>query len=223
MSDGVIRVLVADDQDVVRQGICRILDGERDLEVVGQVRDGAAAVAEARRTAPDVALLDIRMPVLDGLSAARRILADLPGTRVVILTTFDLDEYVYEALRLGAAGFLLKDAPADDIVRAVRVVAEGEAMIAPATTRRLIEEFARHRPPTSAASLDGLTEREREVLRAMARGLNNTEVGAALFISEGTVRTHVNRILAKLQVRDRLQAVVLAYETGLVRPGHTQG
>ena len=223
MSDGVIRVLVADDQDVVRQGICRILDGERDLEVVGQVRDGAAAVAEARRTAPDVALLDIRMPVLDGLSAARRILADLPGIRVVILTTFDLDEYVYEALRLGAAGFLLKDAPADDIVRAVRVVAEGEAMIAPATTRRLIEEFAQHRPPTSAASLDGLTEREREVLRAMARGLNNTEVGAALFISEGTVRTHVNRILAKLQVRDRLQAVVLAYETGLVRPGHTQG
>jgi DNA-binding NarL/FixJ family response regulator len=221
--DGVIRVLVADDQDVVRQGICRILDGEQDIEVVGQARDGAVAVDEARRTTPGVALLDIRMPVLDGLGAARRILADLPATRVVILTTFDLDEYVYEALRLGAAGFLLKDAPADDIVRAVRVAAGGEAMIAPATTRRLIEEFARHRPPASATTLDELTEREREVLRAMARGLNNSEVGAALFISEGTVRTHVNRILAKLQVRDRLQAVVLAYETGLVRPGHTLG
>jgi DNA-binding NarL/FixJ family response regulator len=223
MSEGVVRILVADDQDVVLQGICRILDGEADLEVVGQARDGAAAVDAARRTAPDVVLLDIRMPVLDGLGAARRILAELPGTRIVILTTFDLDEYVYEALRLGAAGFLLKDAPADDIVRAVRVVAAGEAMIAPATTRRLIEEFAQHRPTSSPATLDGLTEREREVLRAMARGLNNTEVGAALFISEGTVRTHVNRILAKLQVRDRLQAVVLAYESGLVRPGHTQG
>jgi DNA-binding NarL/FixJ family response regulator len=223
MRDGVIRVLVADDQDVVRHGICRILDGEGDVEVVGQARDGAAAVDQARRTTPDVALLDIRMPVLDGLSAARRILADLPETRVVILTTFDLDEYVYEALRLGAAGFLLKDAPADDIVRAVRVVADGEAMIAPTTTRRLIEEFAQHRPPPSASALDALTEREREVLRAMAGGLNNAEVGAQLFISEGTVRTHVNRILAKLQLRDRLQAVVLAYEAGLVRPGHTAG
>jgi DNA-binding NarL/FixJ family response regulator len=218
----VIRVLVADDQDVVRQGICRILDGEADVAVVGQASDGAAAVAEARRTTPDVALLDIRMPVLDGLAAARRILAELRDTRVVILTTFDLDEYVYEALRLGAAGFLLKDAPADDIVRAVRVVADGDAMIAPATTRRLIEEFANSRPPRSTARLDGLTGREREVLQAMARGLNNIEVGTSLFISEGTVRTHVNRILAKLQVRDRLQAVVLAYETGLVRPGHTE-
>ena len=218
-----IRVLVADDQDVVRQGIGRILDGEPDVDVVGQARDGSAAVDEARRTTPDVALLDIRMPVMDGLTAARRILAALPDTRVVILTTFDLDEYVYDALRLGAAGFLLKDAPADDIVRAVRVVAAGDAMIAPTTTRRLIEEFAQHRPPPPVTRLDELTEREREVLRAMARGLNNAEVGAQLFISEGTVRTHVNRILAKLQLRDRLQAVVLAYEAGLVRPGHTHG
>jgi DNA-binding NarL/FixJ family response regulator len=219
----VIRVLVADDQDVVRVGICRILDGEPGIEVVGQAGDGARAVEEARRSTPDVALLDIRMPVMDGLTAARQILGELSGVRVVILTTFDLDEYVYEALRLGAAGFLLKDAPADDIVRAVQVVAAGDAMIAPTTTRRLIEEFAQQRPRGASRHLDGLTDREREVLAAMARGCNNSEVGAQLFISEGTVRTHVNRILAKLQVRDRLQAVVLAYETGLVRPGHTDG
>ncbi len=215
------RVVVADDQDVVRLGICRILDLEPDLEVVAQAPDGEAAVREVRRTRPDVVLMDIRMPVLDGLAATRRVLAQQPHVHVVVLTTFDLDEYVYEALRSGAAGFVLKDAPADDIVRAVRVVAAGDAMIAPSATRRLLGEFSRQRPQQDGRRLAALTSREREVLVAMARGLSNAEVGSALFISEGTVRTHVNRLLAKLQVRDRLQAVVLAYETGLVRPGHT--
>ena len=215
------RVLVADDQDVVRLGLCRILDGEPDLEVVAQAPDGEAAVREAHRTRPDVVLMDIRMPVLDGLTATHRVLADLPDVRVVIVTTFDLDEYVYEALRAGAAGFVLKDAPAEDILRAVRVVAAGDAMIAPSTTRRLIDAFARTRSPADGRRLDVLTGREREVLVAMARGLSNAEVGRALYISEGTVRTHVNRMLAKLGLRDRLQAVVLAYETGLVQPGHT--
>ena len=216
------RLVVADDQDVVRVGLTRILDGEPDLAVVGEAADGEAALREVRRTRPDVVLMDIRMPVLDGLSATRRILEEQPDVLVLVLTTFDLDEYVYEALRSGAAGFVLKDSPAADLVRAVRVVAAGDAMIAPATTRRLIDEFARTRPPGDARRLASLTAREREVLAAMARGLSNAEVGTALFISEGTVRTHVNRLLAKLQVRDRTQAVVLAYECGLVRPGHTE-
>jgi DNA-binding NarL/FixJ family response regulator len=216
-----IRVLVADDQDVVRVGIARILDGEPDLEVVGQAPDGEAALREVRRVRPDVVLMDIRMPVLDGLTATRRILEERDDVRVLVLTTFDLDEYVYEALRSGAAGFVLKDSPAVELVHAVRVVAAGDAMIAPATTRRLIDQFAQTRPPGDAERLAGLTGREREVLAAMARGLNNAEVATSLFISEGTVRTHVNRLLAKLQVRDRTQAVVLAYECGLVRPGHT--
>jgi DNA-binding NarL/FixJ family response regulator len=218
----VTRVLVADDQDVVRVGIARILDGEPDLEVVGQAPDGESAVREVRRLRPDVVLMDIRMPVLDGLSATRRILEERDDVRVLVLTTFDLDEYVYEALRSGAAGFVLKDSPATELVHAVRVVAAGDAMIAPAITRRLIDQFAQARPRGDAKRLAGLTEREREVLAAMARGLNNAEVGRSLFISEGTVRTHVNRMLAKLQVRDRTQAVVLAYECGLVRPGHTE-
>ena len=216
------RLVVADDQDVVRVGLTRILDGEPDLAVVGEAADGEAALREVRRTRPDVVLMDIRMPVLDGLSATRRILEEQPDVLVLVLTTFDLDEYVYEALRSGAAVFVLKDSPAADLVRAVRVVAAGDAMIAPATTRRLIDEFARTRPPGDARRLASLTEREREVLAAMARGLSTAEVGTALFISEGTVRTHVNRLLAKLQVRDRTQAVVLAYECGLVRPGHTE-
>ena len=214
------RVVVVDDQDLVRAGLAHILDGEPDLEVVAQAGDGMAALGEVRRTSPDVVLMDIRMPVLDGISATRRLLADHPQVRVVILTTFDLDEYVYEALRAGATGFVLKDSPAEEIVRAVRVAAGGEALIAPAITRRLIAEFASRRPAVDRARLDPLTEREREVLVAMAKGLNNDEVARALFISEGTVRTHVNHLLAKLQVRDRVQAVVLAYETGLVQPGH---
>jgi DNA-binding NarL/FixJ family response regulator len=214
-------VVVADDQELVRAGLCRILDGEPDLEVLDQVGDGEAAVAVATAQRPDVVLMDIRMPLLDGLAATRRIVSELPEVRVVVLTTFDLDEYVYEALRSGASGFVLKDAPAEEIVRAVRAAAGGDALISPRITHRLINEFASHRP-RAVPQLDLLTGREREVLEAMARGLNNAEVGRALFISEGTVRTHVNRLLAKLGARDRVQAVVLAYEGGLVRPGHTE-
>ena len=215
------RVLVADDQDVVRVGLSRILDGENDLEVVAQAADGQAAIRESLRTRPDVVLMDVRMPVLDGLAATRQLLAELPTVRVVILTTFDLDEYVYEAIRVGASGFVLKDSPAEEIVRAVRVVAAGDAMIAPATTRRLLAAFTRSRPRDDPRGTT-LTQRERDVLVAMARGFNNAEIGRSLYISEGTVRTHVNRLLAKLGVRDRLQAVVFAYETGLVAPGHTE-
>ncbi len=215
------RVVVADDQDVVRVGLCRILDGEEDLEVVGQAGDGEAALREARRTQPDIVLMDIRMPVMDGLTATRLLCEEQPETRVLVLTTFDLDEYVYEALRAGASGFVLKDSPAEHLVHSVRVVAAGDATLAPATTRRLIDEFARIRPTGDQSRFAGLTRREREVLGALARGLNNAEVARRLFISEGTVRTHVNRLLTKLQVRDRTQAVVLAYECGLVRPGHT--
>ncbi len=215
-----VRVVVADDQDVVRAGLVRILEGDPGLEVVGQAADGEAAVLEVQRTGADVCLMDIRMPVLDGLAATRRLFLSDSGVRVVILTTFDLDEYVYEALRIGASGFLLKDAPADDLVRAVHIAARGEATLAPSTTQRLIVEFAgRHqRRPMPGESL---TAREEQVLVAMARGLSNIEIGRRLYISEGTVRTHINRLLAKLGVRDRLQAVVLAYECGLVEPGHT--
>jgi DNA-binding NarL/FixJ family response regulator len=214
------RVVVADDQDVVRAGLCRILDGEADMEVVGSAADGEAAVREVIRTGADVCLMDIRMPVLDGLAATRRLCESDSTVRVVILTTFDLDEYVYEALRIGASGFLLKDSTAEDLVRAVRVAAVGEATLAPSTTKRLIAEFAGRRPRRHLPGA-ALTAREEEVLVAMARGLSNVEIGRRLFISEGTVRTHVNRMLAKLGVRDRLQAVVLAYECGLVEPGHT--
>lgn len=215
------RVLVVDDQDIVRVGLARIVDGEVDLTVVGQAGDGQEAVCLARELRPDVVLMDIRMPVLDGLSATRLLLEQDPAPRVVILTTFDLDEYVYEALRAGASGFVLKDAPADDVVRAVRVAVQGDALVSPPITRRLIAEVAGRRGPVDRARLDPLTGRERDVLVAMARGLRNEEIGRDLFISEGTVRTHVNHLLAKLGVRDRVQAVVVAYETGLVQPGHT--
>jgi DNA-binding NarL/FixJ family response regulator len=218
----VVRVVVADDQDVVRAGLSRILEGEPDLEVVAQATDGQAAVRDVLRTSADVCLMDVRMPVMDGLSATRRLLQDEGSpVKVVILTTFDLDEYVYEALRLGASGFLLKDAPAEELVRGVRVAARDEAALAPSTTRRLIAEFASRRPRRRLPG-QPLTRREEEVLVAMARGLSNHEIGQRLYISEGTVRTHVNRFLAKLGVRDRLQAVVLAYECGLVEPGHTR-
>lgn len=215
-----VRVVVADDQDVVRAGLARILEGDPDLEVVGQAANGEAAIREVERSGADVCLMDIRMPVLDGLAATRRLCRAGSEVRVVILTTFDLDEYVYEALRAGASGFLLKDAPADDLVRAVHVAAGGEAILAPSTTRRLIAEFAgrRQRRPLPG---EPLTAREEEVLVALSHGLSNVEIGHRLYISEGTVRTHVNRLLAKLGVRDRLQAVVLAYECGLVEPGHT--
>jgi DNA-binding NarL/FixJ family response regulator len=217
----VTTVVVADDQEVVRAGLVRILEGEPGLAVVGQAADGEAAVREVNRSRPDVCLMDIRMPVLDGLSATRQVLEGHDDVRVVILTTFDLDEYVYEALRVGASGFVLKDAPAEEIVRAVKVAARGDAILAPSTTRRLIDEFARRRPPHALPGTE-LTAREAEVLVAMASGLSNLEIGRRLFISEGTVRTHVNRLLSKLGVRDRLQAVVLAYECGLVEPGHTE-
>ncbi|MFF5056253.1 response regulator [Micromonospora sp. NPDC000663] len=218
-----IKVLIADDQAMVRQGFGALLAAQPDLLVVGDAADGAQAVAATRRLDPDVVLMDVRMPVMDGLEATRRLLGDRSAQhpRVLILTTFDLDDYVYEALRAGASGFLLKDAPAADLVHAVRVVAAGDALLAPAVTRRLIAEFAarpdRHRPrPTDLA---GLTPRETEVLRLIARGRNNAEIAGDLVVAEQTVKTHVGRILAKLGLRDRAQAVVLAYETGLVAAG----
>ncbi len=218
-----IRVLIADDQAMVRQGFGALLAAQPDLLVVGDAADGAQAVAAARHLDPDVVLMDVRMPVMDGLEATRKLLGDRSAQRprVLILTTFDLDDYVYEALRAGASGFLLKDAPAADLVQAVRVVAAGDALLAPGVTRRLIAEFAarpdRSRPrPTDLA---GLTPRETEVLRLIARGRNNAEIAGDLVVAEQTVKTHVGRILAKLGLRDRAQAVVLAYETGLVAAG----
>ena len=215
-----IRVLIADDQALMRGGFRMILDAQDDIEVVGEAIDGRDAVEQYRRTAPDVVVMDVRMPAMDGIEATRRLTAADPPARVLILTTFDLDEYVYEALRAGASGFLLKDRPPEELVAAVRVVAAGEALIAPSVTRRLIEEFAR-RPQRPAApdGLDELTEREREVLVLMARGRSNAEIAAGLFVAETTVKTHVGHVLAKLRLRDRAQAVVVAYESGLVHPG----
>jgi len=217
-----VRLLVVDDQEVVREGLTRILASEPDFDVVAAAPDGRSAMTEVGRSMPDVVLMDIRMPVLDGLAATRQIVAGHPTVRVVVLTTFDLDEYVYEALRAGASGFVLKDAPADEIVRAVRAAAAGDALISPSITRRLVAEFAGRRSAPDPSRLAPLTERERDVLVAMARGLNNQEIGQALFIAEGTVRSHVNHLLAKLGARDRVQAVVTAYESGLVQPGHTE-
>jgi DNA-binding NarL/FixJ family response regulator len=217
----VIRVLVADDQALVRAGFRAILEAQDDLEVVGEAGDGGEAVAIARELRPDVVLMDVRMPGVDGIEATRRLLRHGDAPRVLMLTTFDLDEYVYEAMRAGASGFLLKDAPRDQLVGAVRTVAAGDSLLAPALLRRLIEDFVR-RPAPGARShpeLDELTERELEVLTLIARGLANAEIAAQLFVSEATVRTHVTHILAKLGLRDRVQAVVLAYETGLVQPG----
>jgi DNA-binding NarL/FixJ family response regulator len=214
----VTRVLVVDDQAMVREGFGALLGAQPGIEVVGQAADGEEAVDAAARLGPDVVLMDVRMPRLDGLAAARRILARDEGVRVLMLTTFDVDDYVYEALRAGASGFLLKDAPAEELVRAVRVVAGGEALLAPSVTRRLIAEFATRSVPARAVSrrVDVLTAREREVLVLVARGLSNTEIAGHLVLAEQTVKTHVGHILAKLDLRDRVQAVVLAYETGLV-------
>ena len=218
------RCLIADDQAMVREGFAAVLAAQPALAVVGLAADGADAVRLAQHLRPDVVLMDVRMPVMDGLAAARQILG-APGSgerpRVLMLTTFDLDDYVYEAIRAGASGFLLKDATAAELVHAVRVVAAGDALLAPSVTRRLIADFARRpRPgPPVPASLGVLTPRETEVLRLIARGLSNTEISDALVIAEQTTKTHVGRILAKLDLRDRAQAVVLAYETGLVTPG----
>jgi DNA-binding NarL/FixJ family response regulator len=221
-----VRVLIVDDQSLVRAGFRMILEAETDLEVVGEAADGAEAVELARESSPDVILMDVRMPNVDGLEATRRILDGAnAGPRVLILTTFDLDEYVYEALRAGASGFLLKDTPPESLVDAIRVVANGDALLSPSITRRVIEEFVRH-PPESVrqppSELDELTAREREVLLEIARGLSNAEIATSLWVSETTVKTHVARILMKLRLRDRVQAVVFAYETGLVSPGEAQ-
>jgi DNA-binding NarL/FixJ family response regulator len=216
------RCLIADDQAMVREGFAAVLAAQPGLLVVGQATDGAAAVDQAQRLRPDVVLMDVRMPVMDGLQATRQILAAASPVppRVLMLTTFDLDEYVYAALRAGASGFLLKDATAAELVHAVRVVAAGDALLAPSVTRRLIADFARQpRQGPPAPSLGALTPRETEVLRLIAHGLSNTEISDTLVIAEQTTKTHVGRILAKLDLRDRAQAVVLAYETGLVTPG----
>jgi DNA-binding NarL/FixJ family response regulator len=213
-------VLIADDQRLVRTGLAMILDSEDGLEVVGEAADGAAAVVLARRTRPDVVLMDVRMPGTDGITATRELTAGDDPVKVVILTTFDADELVYAALRAGASGFLLKDAPAPDLVNALRVVAAGQAMLSPVITRRLLDEFARRdvgsAPQAPAPGL--LTAREHEVLLLVAEGLSNGEIAERLVLGETTVKTHVGRVLAKLGVRDRVQAVVLAYETGLVTP-----
>jgi DNA-binding NarL/FixJ family response regulator len=218
-------VLVADDQALVRVGLRKILETEPETTVVGEAGDGEDAVTEARRLRPDVVLMDIRMPVLDGIEATRRIVRDRSATRVLMLTTFGLDSYVYDALRAGASGFMLKDASPEEIAAAVRIVASGEALLAPAITRAVIEEFAKQSPAppsTPPRAVEELTPREREVLDLLARGLSNSEVCKRLVISEATAKTHVARILQKLDLRDRVQAVIYAYETGLVQPGETE-
>jgi DNA-binding NarL/FixJ family response regulator len=217
----VIRVVIADDQALVRGGFRSILDGQEDVEVVGEAADGAEAIDAVARLHPDVVLMDIRMPGLDGLEATRRIVADGAAARILVLTTFDVDEYVYEAMRAGASGFLLKTAPPRQLSEAVRTVAAGDALLAPTVTRRLVEQFVRRPPPGARVppGLDALTDREMEVLRLVARALSNAEIADELVVSEATVKSHVNRILGKLSLRDRAQAIVLAYESGLVTPG----
>jgi DNA-binding NarL/FixJ family response regulator len=219
----VIRVLIVDDQSLVRAGFRMILEAEEDVDVVGEAADGAEALRAVEETSPDVILMDVRMPNVDGLEATRRLLEGKEeGPRVLILTTFDLDEYVYEALRVGASGFLLKDTPPEQLVDAIRIVANGDALLSPVITRRVIEEFVR-RPPESvrkiAPELDELTTRELEMLRYVARGLSNAEIAKEAFVSETTVKTHIAHILMKLRLRDRVQAVVFAYENGVVAPG----
>ena len=222
----VLRILIADDQALVRAGFRMILEVEDDLEIVGEATDGAKAVELANELSPDVVLMDIRMPEMDGIEATRLITGggehEEGGPRVLILTTFDLNEYVYEALRAGASGFLLKDVPPEQLAAGIRVVATGDALIAPAITKRLIQEFANTRPvepPSPPASFEELTAREVEVFKLIARGMSNAEIAAELVVSETTVKTHVARLLMKLGLRDRVQAVVLAYESGLVTPG----
>src|SRR5262249_7253811 len=220
-----VRVLIVDDQALVRTGFRMILEAEPDLEVVGEAADGLDALTQARSLTPDVVLMDVRMPEVDGIEATRRLLAaDGATAKVVMLTTFDMDEYVYEALRAGASGFLLKDVPPEQLIAGIRAVATGDALLAPSVTRRVIEEFVR-RPPDSVRTpperLSELTARELEVLQLIARGLSNAEIATELFVSETTVKTHVAHVLMKLELRDRVQAVVLAYESGLVQPGES--
>ena len=221
-----IRVLVVDDQELVRLGFCVILDAADGITVVGEAANGEAAVSQVAEHEPDVVLMDIRMPGMDGLEATRRITGGPDAApKVVMLTTFDLDDYVYEALRAGASGFLLKDSPRHDLIAAVRAAAAGDALLAPSVTRRLIEQFARRPPETSPSpsQLASLTARERDVLLLLARGHSNAEIATVLFVSEATVKTHVGNLLGKLGLRDRVQAVILAYETGLVVPGEPAG
>jgi len=213
----VIRILLADDQALVRGGFRLILDAEPDIEVVAEAADGEEAVERAAESQPDLALMDIRMPNLDGIEATRRLLERVPSARVLILTTFDLDEYVVDAFRAGASGFLLKTAPPQQLVAAVRTVVEGDALLTPASTRRLIEQVAR--PPVSAPALERLTAREHDVLRLLARGLTNAEIAKELVVEPSTIKSHVASVLSKLALRDRVHAVVFAYESGLVQPG----
>ena len=215
-----IRLLIADDQELVRTGFRMILEAEAGMDVIGEAASGAEAIRAAALDHPDVILMDIRMPEMDGIEATRQICSTAASPKVLMLTTFEIDEYVYEAIRAGASGFLLKDTPPDDLVTAIRVIAAGDALLAPSVTRRLIQEFARRpRALGRPQGFDDLTEREAEVLRHLAKGLSNTEIAIDLFVSETTVKTHVSRILTKLGVRDRVQAVVVAYESGLVIPG----
>jgi DNA-binding NarL/FixJ family response regulator len=220
-----IRVFLADDQRMVRAGLRSLLEGEHDLQIVGEAGDGEQAIVGVRQLRPDVALMDIRMPKLDGLAAARTLIAEEAPTRILILTTYDLDEYVFEALRAGASGFMLKDAPAEQLVEAIRVLAAGEALLAPTVTRRVIEAFARIPEPNAALSerLVELTPRELEVLRLIAKGHSNADIAAQLVVSNATAKTHVSHVLAKLRTRDRVQAVIFAYESGLVAPEHRPG
>ncbi|WP_329067506.1 response regulator transcription factor [Amycolatopsis sp. NBC_01480] len=213
-------VLICDDQELVRVGLRMIVDSQPDLHVAGEAADGAEAVALARELRPDLVLMDVRMPVLDGVAATERICAELPEVRVLVITTFDLDEYAYSALRAGASGFLVKDAPAEEMLVAVRGVLRGDAMVSPSVTRRLLDRYLAHdHAHDGAGKLAALTEREKDVLGLVARGLSNGEIAGQLFIGETTVKTHVGRVLAKLGLRDRVHAVVFAYESGLVRPG----
>jgi DNA-binding NarL/FixJ family response regulator len=217
----VIRIVIADDQDLVREGLRMMIDAESDLSVVGEAADGNGALATAREHDPDVLLMDVRMPDLDGIEATRRLVAAGGRARVLILTTFDLDEYVYRAMKAGASGFLLKDATREQLAAAIRTVAVGEALLAPTITRRLIEDFCERPPPTAATpdAVSHLSERELEVMRLIARGLSNAEIAAQLYLSDTTIKSHVARILAKLGLRDRVQTIVFAYETGVIRPG----
>jgi DNA-binding NarL/FixJ family response regulator len=220
----VSRVLIADDQDLVREGLRMLIEAEADIEVVGEAGDGKQALEQARQLDPDVVLMDVRMPELDGIEATARLAASGARARVLVLTTFDLDEYVYRALKSGASGFLLKDATREQLVAAIRTVAAGESLLAPGITRRLIEDFCRGPEPGAVpADAATLSERELDVLRLLARGLSNTEIGSELYVSEATVKSHVARILQKLDLRARAQVIVYAYESGLIRPGERSG